>query len=119
MEIDRFAGMAIRQHDEEARGGVLQGFHRKRNMFSKDLIHQVRQVNDGFAAKQIGFAHHVAGQFAPDAQAGFIHSRDKIGRRAGAGRGRIDEVVLPPSLLIKEGQHTCRPRPAHGSTFDD
>src|SRR5208283_4930132 len=75
MEINRFTGMAIRQHDEEARRRLLQGFDGKRNLLSEDLIDEVRQVNDGFATKQIDLAHHLAGLSAPDAQAWFTHSR--------------------------------------------
>jgi hypothetical protein len=82
--------MAVSQHDEEARGRGLDGFDRKRNVLSEDVIHEVRQINDGFAPKEIGFTHHPAGLFTPDAYTCSPHSRNKIGRRAGAGRSRID-----------------------------
>jgi acetyl-CoA C-acetyltransferase len=76
-------------------------------------------------ATGVGQAHEIILQLRGEAEKrqvkgakiGFIHARDKIGCRAGTGRSRIDEAVLPPSPLIKEGQHTGRPRPAHGSAF--
>ena len=81
------------------------------------MIHQVSQVNDRFAAEKIGFANHVAGQFAPDGQTRFPHVGDEIDRRAGAGRSRINEIILPPPAFLKIGQHPCRPSSAHRSAF--
>ena len=117
VEIDRSAGMTIRQDDEKAGGRFLQRLDRKRNVFSDDMVHQIRQVNDGFVVEKIGSAHHLAGQFPPDGQARFPQAGDKISRRTGAGRSRIDEVVLPPSGFMEKGEHAGRPRSAHGSAL--
>jgi hypothetical protein len=119
VEIDGVAGMAIGQHNEKTRRRILQGFDGKWNVSSEDVIDEVGEINNGLAAKEIGFAHYFAGVAVPDGQGRLPHSGDKIGGRAGAGRRCINEIVLAPAPIMEKGEHARRPRAAHGAAFHD
>ena len=95
----------------------MQGFDGKRNMFSDNLIHKVREVNDGFAAKPIAFFHHLAG-FVRARWSGRVQTcprQNKPPSRRRKRPHRRSRIAADPAH--KGRPHPCRPCSAHGSAF--